>query len=436
MKNLSEITIKNVIKKVLNEQVLDNTRKNTVISAYNQIVSAVSGWGTNPDKVLLAIGTLKNVNEFRYLLTLFKDKKTGYGDFVTMINEEYDRFNFNDIVKLTNKLRLMGVKTKFNEGVNNFGTKLFFGNFKITYIPTLEDHKLLNNANYIKVNNACKTKWQNQFPKAVSFWVNWLNDPITRKKVEKNWRDESNFLSIYSGYLSVRSSIAWSKYKDALSSLKLVFYDHTMDYVGNVKTSDNALAFVSPGRYNIYVNCSNNDPDPYGTLIHEIQHIIYDIKPLNPAKKISDVFVTKNTVKQTEQKIKSSLPNDKTKTYSSEVVNASKKTGIKVENIQYWKDQFKWGSKRDDPGYLCRETEKMSNIMSIRKTLNIGPGGNITYSMLKPYINREKNNTDIYWFLLCWAQNGFPDINQMLNKVNQLAYNNTKNNVNNNTNVA
>jgi len=438
MENLSEITIKNAIKKVLNEQVLDNARKNTVISAYNQIVSAVSGWGTNTDKVLSAIGILKNVNEFRYLLTLFKDKKTGYGDFVTMINEEYDRFNFNDIVKLTNKLRLMGVRTKFDEGRNKFGTKLFFGNFKITYIPTLEDHKFLNNANYIKANNACKTKWQNQLPKAVNFWTNWLNDPITRKKVEKNWREGSNFLSIYSGYFSVSSSMAWSKYEDSLANLKLIFYDHTMDFVGKQKTDDSAYAFVSHGnRYNIYINCSENDPDPYGTLIHEIQHIIYDIKPLNPAKKIQDAFVSSKTVKQTEQKVRESLPSGKVKTYTSDVVNTAKKIGVKPDDLEYWKLNLKQSSRlKEDPNYVCRETEKMSNIMSIRKTLNIKPGGNITYNMLKPYITRQKHDTDVSWVLLCWAKNGFPDINQMLNKINQLAYNNTKNNVNNNTNVA
>ena len=74
--------------------------------------------------------------------------------------------------------------------------------------------------------------------------------------------------------------------------------------------------------------------------------------------------------------------------------------------------------------------------MSIRKTFNVGPGGNITYNMLKPYITRQKHNTDISWVLLCWAQNGFPDINQMLNKINQLAFNQNKKSNPSGTNVA
>ena len=158
---------------------------------------------------------------------------------------------------------------------------------------------------------------------------------------------------------------------------------------------------------------------------------------MNPAKKIQDAFVSSKTVKQTEQKVRESLPSGKVKTYTSDVVNAAKKIGVKPDDLEYWKLTLKQSSKaKEDANYVCRETEKMSNIMSIRKTLNIKPGGNITYNMLKPYITGQKHNTDVSWVLLCWAKNGFPDINQMLNKINQLAYNNTKNNVNNNTTVA
>jgi hypothetical protein len=53
---------------------------------------------------------------------------------------------------------------------------------------------------------------------------------------------------------------------------------------------------------------------------------------------------------------------------------------------------------------------------------------NITKEMLIPYIVGPKNQTDITWVLHCWALNGFPDINIMLNKINQLAYQNTKQN--------
>lgn len=425
---LNENTIKNIIKKVLNEGVFDVNRKSVIKSAYNQIVNAVSGVGTNTNKILEGINLLKNGDEFRYLLSFFKDKRTGYSDFSTMINEEYDRFNFNDIIILKNKLKLIGVNSTFQEASNAFGTKHFSGGFKITDILTKKDQDFLKSY-YPRINNACKVKWQNQLQRAVTFWKNWLNDPITIKKVEKNWEEESNFLSIYSGYLGVTSNIAWAKYKDSLDNLKLFFYDYTKAYLGQQDLMHNAYAFVNPtkSRYNIYINCTQDDPDPYGTLVHEIQHIIYGIKPLNPDKKINDVFVNSKTIKQTEQKIKSSLPTNVVNKSSSNITNAAKNTGLTVDIINDWKTTLDTVLRtKSDIGYICRETEKMSNIMSIRKTLNVAPGGNITYNMLKPYITKQKNNGDIYWFLLCWAKNGFPDINQMLNKVNKLAFNQNK----------
>jgi len=68
--------------------------------------------------------------------------------------------------------------------------------------------------------------------------------------------------------------------------------------------------------------------------------------------------------------------------------------------------------------------------MSIRKTFNVPPGGQITLKMLLPYIKNEKKDTDISWFLECWALRGFPDIQTLINKTNDLAL--TQTNTNNN----
>jgi hypothetical protein len=46
--------------------------------------------------------------------------------------------------------------------------------------------------------------------------------------------------------------------------------------------------------------------------------------------------------------------------------------------------------------------------------------------MLKPYITLKKRDGDMDWILMCWAKNYFPDINIMLNKINQLAANQSK----------
>jgi hypothetical protein len=101
-------------------------RNNVIITAYNQIVNASAGWGTDPDAIVAAIGLLKTPTEFAQLLEQFKNKKTGYSSFNDMINEEYDRFNYSDIVKLVNKLKSIGVDATFKARSNFLGQDLFF----------------------------------------------------------------------------------------------------------------------------------------------------------------------------------------------------------------------------------------------------------------------------------------------------------------------
>jgi hypothetical protein len=63
--------------------------------------------------------------------------------------------------------------------------------------------------------------------------------------------------------------------------------------------------------------------------------------------------------------------------------------------------------------------------MSIRKYFKLKPGQNITPQMLKTEMNKERPQTDMYWIMSCWALNGFKDINQLLNRINDLAYQKT-----------
>ena len=276
------------------------------------------------------------------------------------------------------------------------------------------------------VNQACKTKSQTALPKAVSFWKNWLNNPITRKKVEKNWKDEANFISIYSGYHRVSSNYAWSKYFDILNNLNLIFYDQTTP-----NADMDALAYVRPSKslYDIYINCSLDDSEHLQNLVHEIQHLIYYVKPLNPSKKINNAFVNKNTKTETIGNIfdinKLEVPNiDKLKTSKDpKIMETSKKLNVDYFYLEYWKNKSIERGKEEDSGYICRETEKMSNIMAIRNLFGIKAGGKITLNMIMPYIIWEKDSINVYWVLLCWAERGFPDINGMLDNINKLAFN-------------
>ena len=275
------------------------------------------------------------------------------------------------------------------------------------------------------VNQACKTKSQTALSKAVSFWKNWLNDPITRKKVEQNWIDESNFISIYSGYHRVSSNYAWNKYFKILNNLNLIFYDKT-----NPNELLNAFAYVRPGEslYDIHINCAYYDIELLETLVHEIQHLLYHVKPLNPANKIRDAFVDKNTKIENISNIlnfnKLVLPNTLPLGTSKDpkILETSKKLNINYSVLEYWKKSSIERQKKEDPGYVCRETEKMSNVYAIRSLFGVKASSKITLNMLMPYIKKEKNHGDIDFIILCWAQQGFPDINGMLDKINKLAF--------------
>ena len=268
------------------------------------------------------------------------------------------------------------------------------------------------------VDQACKTKSQTALSKAVSFWKNWLNNPITKEKVYKNYLVRSK------PELINNVDKAFKKYFNILNNLNLIFYDQT--------TPDeelDAYAYVIPSKslYDIHINCSKDIETLLDTLVHEIQHLIYHVKPLNPAKKISNAFVGKNKKPETMVSIfgfdKLEIPNIKT---SLSLSKHMEKTAKKLNIYDSYLSSLKFDSDEEenaDPGYVCRETEKMSNIMSMRLLFSIQPGGRITSNMLIPYITTKKYNTNVDWFLLCWAQRGFPDIDGMLDHINKLAFN-------------
>lgn len=267
-----------------------------------------------------------------------------------------------------------------------------------------------NDQEFKVVNQACKTKYQTALPKAVSFWKNWLNNPITKEKVYQNYlvRSERELNTV---------NQAFKKYFDILNNLNLIFYDQTMP---NVEMG--ALAHVNGFKslYNINVNCSLDDPELLQTLVHEIQHLIYYVKPLNPAKKISDAFVNKNTKIETINNI---FDINKLETIKDpKIMETSKKLNIPYYDLELWKDLSIKRGKEEDPGYICRETEKMSNIYAIRSLFGIKAGGKITLNMIMPYIKSEKNSGNINWVLMCWAKRGFPDIYEMLNEINEMAF--------------
>jgi hypothetical protein len=395
-----------------------------IVKAYNEIVKGAKfPLGTAKDTILKAFDYIKNSSDFKTLLLMFKDKKTGYGSFEEMINEEYDKFDFKDIIKLQEKLYSIGVILEFRTGTNTTGHLLYFnGPVKITY-----DTNFKNNKNSIRVNSDCTSKYPPLLKQAQDYWRKWLSSPITKQKFRTNWNVQPKNDTVD----GKKVDDIFEEYFDCIDSLKLVFYDNTMIHppgYDNINLSDmkDAFAFVDEPP-NVYVNCSLNDDEKLDTLIHEIQHLLYDIKPLNPSIDISNVFIKPGDKRMGPKDV---LGTSKNNNQSINIKNIE--INGKILNLQAY-DIASWGIQANnkikyhrDPGYICRETEKASNIQSIRNLFGIKPGQNITPEMLKPYIKGEKDQTDVYWLLLCWASNGFKDIRLFLADINKLAFQDTK----------
>lgn len=441
---ISENKLKKVIKKSLTEgphsfpnQPQAQNRSKVIASAYYKTIDAVKGVGTNKQSVLSALKMLQNQKEFKIFLSLFKDRKTGYSSFQDMINGEYDQFDYDDVFKLIKQIETLGFKSSMGEADNIItGSRFVEDSFKLEKEIDLS----LSEVRKDKMTK-CKSVVSPKLPEAIKFWRDWLSNPITITKVKNNYNiaRKNQTLNVYYLYKKHTVESAFKKYEDLLKSTRIIYYNNSMSIVQSQTTMKSAQAFVTEPNGKIYYNCSYYDTQDseeiVRTLIHEIQHMIYDILPLNPEKKLSDVFVKPNTNLESPEQIKySSVINtikqisNKTK-YSKEIINASKKIGIEPSMLFSLElDKKNKDKKQTDKGYWCRETENMSKIFEIRKLFGLKPGQDITLNMIKPYLNFTKTSWPITMFLYCWIEKGYPDLNTVLYNVNQLAAKNYKQN--------
>jgi hypothetical protein len=323
-------------------------KTNRVKTAYDSIVSAVSGLGTNKSKLLNAISTL-SLYEFKLLLNLFSDKRTGYFNFQDMINQEFDQYDLEDAIKLQKILKNKRIESQVRTSKNKIGQTLF--------------------------NDFTMHSW----------FVDETIDAIVEYEILNGWTADSIF----------------EKYLETINNATIKYYNE----------DDDAYAFVNSNNPTIInVNCFQNDPAPYNTLVHEIQHLLYFIKPLNPDIKIEKIYgtyINTTLTGKTSQNVKN-------------IKQTAENLGVSQRHLNWFYDLAKQKGK-----YSCEHTEKMSNIMAIRSKFNLSPNDKITFEMIKPYMMGDEEDTDITWLLSCWASNGFPDINHMLKRINQLAFQQT-----------
>jgi hypothetical protein len=111
---------------VISEQAKTISKKEkNVLDAYELIVDGSAYMGTNPQKIVNGLNMIKDKTELNRLLTLFKDKRTGYDTFGKMIKGEFESGNQNDLNKITAKLKSLKWNYTGKETPENFKTPGF-----------------------------------------------------------------------------------------------------------------------------------------------------------------------------------------------------------------------------------------------------------------------------------------------------------------------
>lgn len=412
---LTETELINLIKKVLSESVSD--KESRAQKAYQYMIDGASGPGTNPNLIRQGIDFIKDNQEFYRLDTLFSDKKTGYSSFAEMINGEFEygrgpSSNSEDFDYITNKLYTLGVKYIISySGILNWPT-LKITTKKIskplTNLPGNEPEVPLKGVyepSNVKINQSCINSIGDKYNEAKNWIITWINNITTKRKFKTNYESQSKFFS----YDEINQ--LFGIYNKIIKSAPLYYYNNKMKTIDGVDLNKKRNAFMFAYNGSVYANCDNKSDNPTQVLIHELQHLLYDYFPINPYSTVSKVFRADNSYSRNKSNQDENL------------INSSKSLNVEPEILKYFLDV----ESENDPGYVCRPNEKLSNLYAIRKLFGIKPNQYITKEMLLPYLKFEKFDTDVDWLLGCWAKNGFKNLDVFLMELNQLAKNTPQN---------
>jgi hypothetical protein len=291
--------------------------------------------------------------------------------------------------------------------------------------------------------------------RAKTFWRNWLNLPETRIKFKK----------LNDLYWDTIINLIFEKYLTRIDDLKIVIYSEYVDtelpgkggrvinyeingYKSNGCLSAYACTYPYDKNQNNIINLNvsladdKTDDGWYGTIVHEIQHILYGIKPLTPNKNITQFKSTddcyrKNRLAYEDVKLNMNskflalnLTDEKLKSIASDIGLDFEKTKQIIESI------LKAGYNDFEHDYFQTDhSEFNSRVFGIRTFLldknkdGIPDSPYVSKNNFVDYIKNFKSSNDgnIKYIMGHWAAKGFPPVQQFLDEFNALAKNEEKN---------
>jgi hypothetical protein len=289
--------------------------------------------------------------------------------------------------------------------------------------------------------------------KAISFWKEWIGDPITREKFKKSYKyDDAKVEEIFKKYISTMDIIEIKPYGRCSDGNPQGF--NYSEFLGKTQLPKSAYACVVNGIGKPYLFCnmkilkSISELEIENVMVHEVQHILHNlVHPLNPETKLdncfgvgNDVSNIKNTLLKSKPKPFDILPKILVKTITPGLIDGGVKplmgtfnlTEVQAKRAMTSLVEILSGSEE----YAAEYDEIMSRVMSIRHANGLKPGQDITIEHLKPavlkLVNRQNPNSvegDINLILGYWAMTGYNNLNFLLRSMNALALQQSSSNI-------
>ena len=261
------------------------------------------------------------------------------------------------------------------------------------------------------VSKDCKKEYQPAFDEAKRYWKKRLQD--------------SSFLEKFSKVNSLTKKMGEEKISKYINLLEKIKFESHYDPNGPegafASTNQNNIPRVSK-------NCAvpEDYQDSVETFIHEIAHNFFEVVgPFNPKVKwenalknvwSDDTSFYDKMFKQNE------VLNKKKLQYNDNIKIEGVSNNVIKDIIKHYND-FEDNYRGMDQSYLCRWTEKESNLASARYYLKKKPNENVT---LKEFLNILNNfsSYDINWYyiILCWISD-YPNVmspNKFISNLNSL----------------
>jgi hypothetical protein len=251
----------------------------------------------------------------------------------------------------------------------------------------------------------CVKKITPIYKRAVYWWKQRFSDPsfINKLKTVNKYTDQQ-----------VKAWIV--KYKNYLdNNISGPFCPKDDTYISSLNAIAYAQRYMS-GYHEIVYNKNYIDDsisDIEATFVHELQHALYDVKPMTPAESWKKVFPYKFWVGDDSGEGRVSTINP------SETNNIVTKYGIDKTTLNDWSLRLRYRKEQD---YVCRDTELASRVVAMKNLLKYGSKDNITVNDFKKFIKEDGTPYDdenAHFIVLCWVDNGMPDITTFVNNLNK-----------------